>query len=154
MTKSPRLPPPASICPFSPLNILGLPDDGVPPSVAHRILAGGAAKAREADCLILGGHSIRNPQPIYGLSVSGWVHPRRIITHAGARPGDLLVLTVADTGAGIDLSRHEEYFRPFMTTRDGAVGLGLTAARALAHVNGGSLRFVSPNVAELRVPAR
>ena len=76
--------------PFSALNILGLPDEGVPPSVAQRILAGGAAKALEADCLILGGHSIRNPQPIYGLSVSGWVHPRRIITHAGARPGDLL----------------------------------------------------------------
>ncbi|MCC6163569.1 MAG: hypothetical protein IT182_09490 [Acidobacteria bacterium] len=85
-------------------------------------------------------------------AVSG--RPEPTVRIAYGRHGDLLVLTVADTGAGIDLSRHEEYFRPFMTTRDGAVGLGLTAARALAHVNGGSLRFVSPNVAELRVPAR
>lgn len=86
--------------PFAALNILGLPDDGVPPAVAQRILAGGAAKSREAGCLILGGHSIRNPQPIYGLSVSGWAHPRRLMTHDAARPGDLLVLT-KPLGTGI-----------------------------------------------------
>ena len=79
--------------------------------------------------------------------------PDPTVRIAYGRQGESLVLTVADTGDGIDLSRHDEYFRPFMTTREGAVGLGLTAARTLAQLNGGSLRFVAPNVAELRVPA-
>ena len=70
------------------------------------------------------------------------------------RDGEAMVLTVADSGTGIDPSREDEYFRPFMTTRSGAVGLGLTAGRALAEVAGGTLRFVEPNVVELRVRAK
>ena len=68
--------------------------------------------------------------------------------------GDVVVLTVADSGPGIDLEREEEYFLPFMTTRPGAVGLGLTAARALVQANGGTLRFIAPATVEVRVPAR
>lgn len=86
--------------PLTALNILGIPDEGVPPEVTHEILRGGAAKAREAGCPILGGHTIRNPEPIYGLSVTGLVHPRRILTNAAARPGDILVLT-KPLGTGI-----------------------------------------------------
>ena len=70
------------------------------------------------------------------------------------REGEWLVLTVADSGPGIDPSKEEEYFRPFMTTRTGAIGLGLTAARALADVAQGTLRFTEPNVVELRVKAK
>jgi selenide,water dikinase len=86
--------------PLTALNILGIPDDVVPPAITHEILRGGAAKTREAGCAILGGHTIKNPEPIYGLSVTGLVHPRRLLTNAAGRPGDLLVLT-KPLGTGI-----------------------------------------------------
>ena len=86
--------------PLTALNLLGVPVDAVPPRVIARILGGGAAKVREAGCALVGGHTIRNPEPIYGLSVTGLVHPKRLLTNAGARPGDLLVLT-KPLGTGI-----------------------------------------------------
>lgn len=85
-------------------------------------------------------------------AVAGLPDPRIRVGYGGL-DGDL-VLTVSDSGPGIDPTRAEEYFRPFMTTRPGAVGLGLTAARALAQASGGRLTFVAPSVVELRVPAR
>ncbi len=86
--------------PLTALNILGMPDDVVPVSVVAEILRGGAAKVREAGCVVVGGHTIRNPQPIFGLSVTGLVDPRRMLTNAGAVPGDLLILT-KPLGTGI-----------------------------------------------------
>lgn len=86
--------------PITAMNIVGMPVDRVPPAVIHRILRGGAAKVKEAACALVGGHSIRNPEPIYGLAVTGMVHPKRIITNAGALPGDALVLT-KPLGTGI-----------------------------------------------------
>ncbi len=86
--------------PLTALNILGIPSDVVPPPVIAAILQGGAAKAREAGCTMVGGHTIRNPEPIYGLAVTGLVSPRRMMTNAAARPGDLLVLT-KPLGTGI-----------------------------------------------------
>ena len=86
--------------PLTALNLLGVPVEDVPPEAIARILAGGAAKVREAGCALVGGHTIRNPEPIYGLSVTGLVHPKRLLTNAGARPGDLLVLT-KPLGTGI-----------------------------------------------------
>jgi two-component system C4-dicarboxylate transport sensor histidine kinase DctB len=80
--------------------------------------------------------------------------PDAVITITYGRDADTVVLTVVDSGPGIDLARHEEYFRPFMTTRTGAVGLGLTAARALVQAAGGQLRFVAPSVVEVRMPAK
>ncbi|HTV01038.1 MAG TPA: ATP-binding protein [Luteitalea sp.] len=85
-------------------------------------------------------------------AVSGLPEPTVRIGYG--REDEWLVLTVADSGPGIDPSKEDEYFRPFMTTRSGAVGLGLTASRALATVSGGSLRFTEPNVIELRVKAK
>ena len=61
--------------------------------VAHEILAGGQAKAAEAGAAIVGGHTVRNPELFYGLSVTGLVHPERVVRNVGARPGDALVLT-------------------------------------------------------------
>jgi len=69
------------------------PAEVVPLRVVNAILRGGAAKLKEAKCVLVGGHSIRNPEPFYGLAVTGLVSPRRLITNANARPGDLLVLT-------------------------------------------------------------
>jgi selenide,water dikinase len=86
--------------PLTAMNLVGMPTDVVAPPIINAILRGGAAKVREAGCALVGGHSIRNPEPIYGLSVTGWVHPRRMITNAAARPGDLLVLT-KPLGTGI-----------------------------------------------------
>ena len=79
--------------PLTALNLLGVPVDDVPPSVIAQILKGGASKVREAGCALVGGHTIRNPEPIYGLSVTGLVHPQRLLTNAAASPGDLLILT-------------------------------------------------------------
>jgi selenide,water dikinase len=72
----------------------------VPNTVIAEILRGGAAKAKEAGCAIIGGHTIRSPEPIYGLAVTGMVSPGRMLTNAHARPGDLLVLT-KPLGTGI-----------------------------------------------------
>jgi selenide, water dikinase len=86
--------------PFTALNLLAIPSEVVPPNVVRAILRGGAAKVKEAGCIIVGGHTIQNPEPVYGLSVLGMVSPRRMITNAAARPGDLLVLT-KPLGTGI-----------------------------------------------------
>jgi selenide,water dikinase len=86
--------------PITALNIMGVPTEVVSPKIIAEILRGGAAKVKEAKCALLGGHTIRNPEPIYGLSVTGLVNPRRMITNAAARPGDWLVLT-KPLGTGI-----------------------------------------------------
>jgi selenide, water dikinase len=86
--------------PLTALNIIGFPTDLVRPRVIAAILRGGLAKAAEVGCAIIGGHSIRNPEPIYGLAVTGMVDVRCLTTNANARPGDLLVLT-KPLGTGI-----------------------------------------------------
>lgn len=70
------------------------------------------------------------------------------------RDGRTVVVTVSDSGPGVEADRQEDCFAPFMTTRQGALGLGLTAARALAAVSGGDLQFAAPNAVRLRVPAK
>jgi len=86
--------------PLTALNIIGFPTDLIRPKVISSILRGGLAKAAEVGCVIIGGHSIRNPEPIYGLAVTGTLDVRRMTTNANARPGDLLVLT-KPLGTGI-----------------------------------------------------
>jgi selenide, water dikinase len=86
--------------PLTALNIVGFPADLVSPRVISSILRGGLAKAAEIGCVIIGGHSIRNPEPIYGLAVTGMIDVRRLTTNANAQPGDLLVLT-KPLGTGI-----------------------------------------------------
>jgi selenide, water dikinase len=86
--------------PLTGLNIVGFPADLIRPRVISSILRGGMAKAAEVGCAIIGGHSIRNPEPIYGLAVTGIVDLRHVTTNANARPGDLLVLT-KPVGTGI-----------------------------------------------------
>ena len=61
---------------------------------------GGQSKADEAGIPVLGGHSVDDPEPKYGMAVTGVVHPRRILTNAGGRPGDVLLLT-KPLGSGI-----------------------------------------------------
>lgn len=86
--------------PVTAMNIVGMPADVLSLEVIHEILRGGADKVKEANCALAGGHSIKNPEPIYGLSVTGLVNPQRMITNAGAEAGDVLVLT-KPLGTGI-----------------------------------------------------
>lgn len=65
----------------------------LPPETIIAVLRGGADKVAEAGAVIVGGHSVDDKEPKYGLAVIGMVHPQRALTKAGARPGDLLVLT-------------------------------------------------------------
>ena len=74
------------------LNIMAVPEK-MPMEAVHDILRGGYDKVFEAGALITGGHSIHDDEPKYGLSVTGFVHPDRIMTNAGAKPGDVLFLT-------------------------------------------------------------
>jgi selenide,water dikinase len=68
--------------------------------VLKDILLGGADRVKEAGALLVGGHTVQDDEPKYGLSVMGLVHPDRIVTNAGAKPGDVLVLT-KPLGTGI-----------------------------------------------------
>ena len=81
------------------LNIAGFPE-GMGNDVVAQIFAGGAAKVREAGAAIAGGHTVTSPEPFYGLSVTGIIHPGRVMRKGGARPGDRLFLT-KPLGTGI-----------------------------------------------------
>lgn len=74
------------------LNIMCIPKD-MPRDAVHALLRGGYEKVFEAGALITGGHSIFDDEPKYGLSVTGFVHPDRILTNSGAKEGDVLLLT-------------------------------------------------------------
>jgi len=86
--------------PITALNLMGFPMNLVSPETIAAILRGGLKKAAEVGCAIIGGHSIRNPEPIYGLAVTGVVDLRNILANENARPGDLLLLT-KPLGTGI-----------------------------------------------------
>jgi selenide, water dikinase len=86
--------------PIFALNIAGFPVQLLPLAVLQEILRGGAEKAAEAGIPILGGHTVEDAEPKYGMVVTGLVHPDRIARNVGARPGDQLVLT-KPLGTGI-----------------------------------------------------
>jgi len=79
--------------PLLALNLVGWPRDKLPYDLLGDVLRGGADIAREAGAFVLGGHSVDDPEPKYGMVVIGEVHPDRIVTLARAQPGDVLVLT-------------------------------------------------------------
>jgi selenide, water dikinase len=79
--------------PLTALSIIGFPLDSVAEEVLREILRGGVDKMTEAGVPVIGGHSINDAELKAGFAVTGMVHPDRIVTNAGARPGDCLVLT-------------------------------------------------------------
>lgn len=79
--------------PLTALNIVGYPISKLPPEILAQILQGGADTVREAGAVLMGGHSIDDTDPKYGLAVTGVCHPKDIWTNTGAKPGDALVLT-------------------------------------------------------------
>lgn len=94
------------------LNVMAIPKD-MPSEAVHELLRGGYEKAYEAGAIITGGHSILDDEPKYGLSVTGFVHPDRVLTNSGARPGDVLLLTkplgigILTTAAKVDMATPE-----------------------------------------------
>lgn len=86
--------------PLLALNLVGFPIKSLPASLLSEILRGGADKIAEAGAVLAGGHSIDDHEPKYGLAVTGLIHPERIVSITGARPGDRLVLT-KPLGVGI-----------------------------------------------------
>ena len=85
--------------PMLALNIVAFPAS-LPKDILARILQGGAAKTREAGVLIVGGHTVDDAEPKYGLAVTGTVRPGAQVTNAGAQPGDALILT-KPIGSGV-----------------------------------------------------
>jgi len=79
--------------PLLALNLVGWPREGLPFELLGEVLRGGAEVARAAGAFVLGGHSVDDPEPKYGMVAIGDVHPDRIVRNRGAQPGDVLVLT-------------------------------------------------------------
>ncbi|HUY55807.1 MAG TPA: selenide, water dikinase SelD [Candidatus Nanopelagicaceae bacterium] len=88
------------------LNLVGFDLASLEGGILRQILEGGAEVAREAGCAIAGGHSIRSPEPLFGCAVVGRVDPRRMMTNATARVGDLVFLT-KPLGTGVILNSHK-----------------------------------------------
>ena len=79
--------------PLSALSIVGFPRDRLDTGMLSRIVAGGAAKLAEASVPVVGGHSVDDVEPKFGYAITGEVHPDRVVTGHGARPGDVLFLS-------------------------------------------------------------
>lgn len=79
--------------PLTALALLAFPVGGIEDATVRAILQGGADKMQEAGAVILGGHTVDDPEPKFGYAVTGIAHPDRLLTKAGARPGDVLILT-------------------------------------------------------------
>lgn len=92
--------------PKTALNLVGYPDDREPLDWLGRILEGGAERCQAAGAVILGGHTVRDAEIKFGLSVTGVIHPQRILTNATTKPGDRLVLTKA-LGTGFVTTAHK-----------------------------------------------
>jgi selenide,water dikinase len=78
--------------PVSALSIVGFPERG-DPAILEEIIRGGLSKMNEAKCSVIGGHSIRNEDMLFGYAVTGVINPHRVWRNVGARPGDVLIFT-------------------------------------------------------------
>ncbi|MEM9293610.1 MAG: selenide, water dikinase SelD [Acidobacteriota bacterium] len=89
------------------LNLAGFPSKDLPPEVLQGILAGALEKISEAGAVLGGGHTTEDDEPKFGLAVMGFVHPDRLWTNAGAKPGDALLLT-KPIGSGVLFNAHRK----------------------------------------------
>lgn len=120
--------------PLTALSIVGFPDS-LPAEILGRILAGAAETTAGAGVSIVGGHTIKSEEPIFGLAVVGTVHPDRVLSNAGARPGDALILT-KPIGLGIITTAAKNGQDSLGAIRD-AIRVMTTLNRAAADVLGG-----------------
>jgi selenide,water dikinase len=122
--------------PLIALNLVGFPAQTLPMDILAKILHGGAEKAREAGIAIIGGHSVDDPEPKYGLAVVGVCHPREIIYNSTARVGDVLVLT-KPLGIGIITTGIKRGLVDAATEQEATLLMAMlnkTAARAMVEV--------------------
>jgi selenide,water dikinase len=118
--------------PLTALELVGWPRERLSLDLLGEVLEGGAAVLAEAGCTLVGGHSVDDPEPKYGFAVTGLVDPERIVTKAGARVGDRLVLT-KPLGTGIvSTAIKQEKATPEL--RDEAVRLMTTLNEGAARV--------------------
>ncbi len=83
--------------PLTALALVCFPEKG-DLAILEQILAGGLSKMMEASCTVVGGHSIRDEETKFGYSVTGLIHPGKVFTNGGAKPGDSLILTLEQKG--------------------------------------------------------
>ena len=122
--------------PLMAVNLVAFPVKELPAALLADILRGGLDKVREAGIDILGGHSIDDHEPKYGLAVTGTVHPDRVIRNSGGRPGDRLVLT-KPIGTGVITTAIKHEVAPpdsAAAAVDSMLRLNRAAARAMAGV--------------------
>jgi len=132
--------------PLFALNLVGFPDD-LDPAILSEILRGGAEKVREAGALIAGGHTVTDAEPKYGLAAIGIVHPERIFTKGGARPGDALILTKPiGTGVlttalkqGVPADQFPDFTAQFESAVASMTTLNAAAVRALRSLGDGAV---------------
>lgn len=132
--------------PLTVLNLVSFPISKLDMGVLADILRGGSDKIKEAGALLIGGHSIDDPEPKYGLAVTGIVHPHQVLSNATARPGDVLILTkplgvgIITTGIKrglISLEAEAEVVRVMATLNKGAAEAALeVGVNALTDVTG------------------
>jgi selenide,water dikinase len=120
--------------PITALSILAWPG-AEHPDALEQVLRGGSLKIAEAGCTLVGGHSVSDPEMKFGFAITGTVHPGRIWTNAGARPGDTLVFT-KKIGTGVISTAHKRGFVKEAHLAD-AVASMLTLNRAAAAALGG-----------------
>ena len=119
--------------PITALSIVGFPLHTLPTDALHEILRGGIDKMAEAGVAVVGGHSINDPEVKAGFAVTGLIHPERIVTNAGARPGDCLILT-KPLGTGIMTFAAQIARAP--------AGAAEAAARSMAALNRDAARLM------------
>jgi len=118
--------------PLTALSIVGFPDALLPKEVLVEILRGAIDKTNEAGAAIVGGHTIKSEEPIFGLAVVGKVHPQRILSNAGAKQGDVLILT-KPVGLGIITTAAKNGEDKLDAIQD-AIGVMTTLNRAAGEV--------------------
>src|SRR5579864_8474956 len=115
--------------PLFALGITAFPRDRLGTGLLEKIVAGGASKLAEAGVAVVGGHSVDDAEPKFGYTVIGEVHPDRVVTHQGARPGDILYLT-KPLGSGLVATAVKRGLCPAALEREAVAVMSLLNRRA------------------------
>jgi selenide, water dikinase len=121
--------------PISSLSLVGFPEHA-DPAILEQIIRGGLSKMNEAECSVLGGHSIRTEDMLFGYAVTGSVHPKKIWRNVGARPGDVLIFT-KPIGTGVittALKKNQASEQSLAAAVDAMTTLNRTAAAGLSEL--------------------
>jgi selenide,water dikinase len=115
--------------PVTAINLVGWPRGVLPMELMTEVLRGGLSVASEAGCPVLGGHSIDDPEPKYGMAVTGVAHPARLLRNDAAQPGLPITLT-KPLGVGLLNNRHKQTGEVFTEAVETMAGLNRDAAEA------------------------